>query len=160
MNGDERLRCVRYEMTQREFRRLRREKWSPSFISKLGKLATKLYKELYRKEPPYRYANKRDIEPVNLYPYGILEQAYRRLIAAGENVGEPYQEPDPALKPRKPTEVAPLGKVALTFSHAFSRAYSTKEEAMRLYAKIAAERRRDDDHSGLEDDTEQDDEIS
>jgi hypothetical protein len=112
MNGGERLRCVRYEMTQREFRRLRREKWSPGFISKFGKLASKLYRELYKKEPPYRQANRDDPEPVNVYPYGILEQAYQRLIAAGEHIGEPYREPDPALKsreraePQHPTETA------------------------------------------------------
>jgi hypothetical protein len=97
-------RCVRYEMTQREFRRLRREKWSLSFISKFGKLASKLYRELYKKEPPYRQANRDDREPVNLYPYGMLEQAYRRLIAAGEQIGEPYEEPDPALSLRKRVE--------------------------------------------------------
>src|SRR5262245_48745639 len=104
MNGGERLRCVRYEMTQREFRGLRREKWGPGFISKFGKLASKLYRELYKKEPPYRRADKHDREPVNVYPYGILEQAYRRLIAAGEDIGEPYREPDPALKTTTPAE--------------------------------------------------------
>src|SRR5262245_38993216 len=118
MNGSERLRCVRYEMTQREFRRLRREQWSPSFISKFGKLATKLYRKLYRKELPYRQANRDDPEPVNVYPYGMLEQAYRRLIAAGEHIGEPYREPDPALKSKEPTKVVPLTKVASAFSHA------------------------------------------
>ena len=112
MKAGEGLRCVRYEMTQREFRRLRRQKWSPSFIAKFGKLASKLYREFYRKEPPYRRADERDVEPVNVYPYGILEQAYRRLIASGEQIGEPYRAPDPALKPEKfgelpyPTETA------------------------------------------------------
>src|SRR5262245_35083390 len=104
MNGSERLWCVRYEMTQREFRRLRREQWSPSFISKFGKLASKLYRELYKKEPSYRQANRYDREAVNLYPYGLLEQAYQRLIADGEHIGKPYREPDPTLKPRTPAE--------------------------------------------------------
>jgi hypothetical protein len=100
MSGGEGLRCVRYELTQREFRRLRREEWSPSFISKLGKLASKLYTELYGKGPSKEDAWD-DQEPVNVYPYGILEQAYRQLIEAGEQIGEPYREPDPALKPKK-----------------------------------------------------------
>jgi hypothetical protein len=104
MNGGERLRCVRYEMTQRRFRTLRREKWSPSFISKFGKLASRLYRELYKKEPPYRWANPDDLEPVNVYPYGILEQAYRRLTAAGEQIRELYRKPDPTLKLKEPVE--------------------------------------------------------
>jgi hypothetical protein len=115
MKGGGGLRCVRYEMTQREFRRLRREQWSPSFISKFGKLASKLYRELYKKEPPYRQANGSDPEPVNLYPYGLLEQAYQRLIAAGEHIGKPYREPDPTLKPRTPAEPLHPTETARTF---------------------------------------------
>ena len=75
-------------------------------------MASSPARELYKKEPPYREAERHDREPVNVYPYGILEQVYRRLIAAGEHIGEPYREPDPALKPRKhaepqhPTETA------------------------------------------------------
>ena len=90
MSGGEGLRCVRYELSQREFRWLRGEKWSPSFIAKLGKLASKLYRDLYKKEPPSRWASWGDLDQVNIYPYGILEQAYRRLIAAGEQIGEPF----------------------------------------------------------------------
>jgi hypothetical protein len=160
MNGSERLRCVRYEMTQREFRWLRGEKWSPSFISKFGKLASKLYRELYKKEPPYRWANRDDLEPVNVYPLGILEQAYRRLIAAGEQIGEPYREPDPALKLKEPyrepdpasklkepTEVVPL--VRFAFSHGRSKEVVMKKIAERL-AKIATGWRPDEDDDGLE----------
>jgi len=161
MNGSEHLGCVRYEMTQREFRRRRGEKWSPSFISKFGKLASKLYRELYKKEPPYRQANGSDPEPVNLYPYGLLEQAYQRLIAAGEQIGEPYREPDPALKLKKPVKravaadeqigepdreldralklkgIVPPSEVRLSFSHGRSKEVLMKKIAERL-AKIAA----------------------
>jgi hypothetical protein len=158
MNGGKGLRCVRYEMTQREFRRLRREKWSPSFISKLGKLASKLYRELYKKEPPFRQADRDDLEPVNVYPYGILEQAYQRLIAAGEQIGEPYREPDPALKPKEPIKVVPPTKVAQSFLHARSI-----EKVMRILAerqaKIAAGWQPEEDDDGFENDTEQDDEL-
>ena len=154
MNGGEGLRCVRYEMTQRQFRWLRGEKWSPSFISKFGKLASNLYRELYKKEPPYRQANEADREPVNFYPRGILEQAYQRLIAAGEQIGEPYREPDPTLKPKEPTKVVPLTKVALTFSHARSKEVVMKKIAERL-AKIATGWRPDEHDDGLEDDTDE-----
>ena len=173
MNGSEHLGCVRYEMTQREFRRRRGEKWSPSFISKFGKLASKLYREVYKKEPPYKLyrelyktdlpygANGADFEPINLYPYGILVQAYRRLIAAGEQIGEPYREPDPALKLKKPVKrvvaadeqigepdreldralklkgIVPPSEVRLSFSHGRSKEVLMKKIAERL-AKIAA----------------------
>ena len=173
MNGSEHLGCVRYEMTQREFRRRRGEKWSPSFISKFGKLASKLYREVYKKEPPcklYRElyntglpygADAADFELINLYPYGILVQAYRRLIAAGEQIGEPYREPDPALKLKKhvkravaPDEqigepdreldralklkgIVPPSEVRLSFSHGRSKEVLMKKIAERL-AKIAA----------------------
>jgi hypothetical protein len=191
MNGSEHLGCVRYEMTQREFRRRRGEKWSPSFISKFGKLASKLYREVYKKEPPYKLyrelyktdlpygANGAEFEPINLYPYGILVQAYRRLIAAGEQIGEPYREPDPALKLKEPyrepdpasklkesyrepdpalklkdpTEVARL--VRFSFSHGRSKEVLKKKIAERL-AKIAAGWLPPEPP---EDDMEQDDEI-
>jgi hypothetical protein len=97
--------CVFYELTQREFRRRRGEKWSPSFISRYGKLASKLYRALYKREPPYRsYQESKEglHEPVNVYPCGVLEQAYARLKAEGVEIGEPYREPDPSLLPPKP----------------------------------------------------------
>jgi hypothetical protein len=153
-------------MTQRDFRRRRGEKWSPSFISKFGKLASKLYREIYKKEPPYELygelyktglpygANRADFEPINLYPYGILVQTYRRLIAAGEQIGEPYREPDPELKPKKPPKDVPLTKIALAFTHARSKEIVKRKIAERL-AKIAAGWRPPED----DDDTEQDDEI-
>ena len=137
MNGGQRLLCVRFDMTQREFRRLRREKWSPGFISKFGKLASKLYRELYKREPPYRRANQHDREPVNLYPYGMLEQAYRRLIAAGEQIGEPYREPDPTLKLGEPTKDVPMTKIRPSFSHARSKEIVMRKVAERIAAAAA-----------------------
>ena len=169
MNGSEHLGCIRYEMTQREFRRRRGEKWSPSFISKFGKLASKLYREVYKKEPPsklYRElyntdlpygAYPADFEPINLYPYGILVQAYRRLIAAGEQIGEPYREPDPALKLKEPIKheiaageqigepdpalklkrIVSQAVVRSAFSHGRSKEVIIRKMAERL-AKIAA----------------------
>jgi hypothetical protein len=44
--------CRRHTMTLREFGRLGGENWGPSFRSKLGKAASKLYREIYGKEPP------------------------------------------------------------------------------------------------------------
>jgi hypothetical protein len=171
MNGSERLRCVRYEMTQRKFRRLRGEKWSPSFISKFGKLASKLYRELYKKEPPFRWANPDDLEPVNVYPYGILEQAYRRLIAAGEQIGEPYREPDPASKLKEPyREADPASKLKEPYRDAdpaskavvrynFSHGRSKEEVVKKILAKFAAGWRPHEGDDGVEDDAEQDDEF-
>jgi hypothetical protein len=150
MNGGEGLRCVRYELTQRGFRRLRGEKWSPSFISKFGKLASKLYRGLYKKEPPYRRASPDDLEPVNVYPYGILEQAYRRLIAAGEQIGEPYRGPDPVLEPIEPTKIVPPTEIALAFLHARSKEIVMRKVAERR-ARIAAGLPPDEDDDGLED---------
>ena len=46
--------CVRYEMTQMEFRKLRGELWDASFISKFGKRAVKLHKDIYSKPPRLR----------------------------------------------------------------------------------------------------------
>ena len=140
MSGGEGLRCVRYELTQREFRRLRREEWSPRFISKLGKLASKLYTELYGKDLS-KEAFWDDQDPVNVYPYGILERAYRELIAAGEQIGEPYRELDPALKPknkqpkkkRYPSEIARIWATVATIE-------GVNEAAIRLVARRAAAR--------------------
>jgi hypothetical protein len=104
MNGGaDDLACCRQEMSQREFRRLRREEWSPAFISKFGKLATKLYRELYKTAPPHKMFRE-DAEPVHVYPYGVLARAYQHLIEAGENIGEPYREPDPRLKLKQASE--------------------------------------------------------
>jgi hypothetical protein len=158
MNGSEGRPCVRYEMTQRQFRTLRGEQWSPSFISKFGKVASKLYREIYRKEPRYTQANEADLDPVNLYPRGILEQAYQRLIAAGEQIGEPYREPDPSLKLKKPTKVVRPTRVRESFSHAHMKEVVRRIVAERL-AKFAAGWRPDEDDDGLEDYTEQDDEF-
>jgi hypothetical protein len=141
MNGSEGRRCVRYEMTQRQFRRLRGEQWSPSFISKFGKVASKLYREIYGKEPRCTLANEDDfdddLDPVNLYPRGILEQAYQRLMAAGEQIGEPYRKPDPSLKLKEPTGVVRRRAVRQSFSHERSKEVVVRKAAERL-AKFAA----------------------
>ena len=76
-------RCVRYEMTQLEFRRLRGELWDQSFISSLGKAASKLYREIYQKKPKLRYSRRANRNHVHKYPCGILEQAYRQLREQG-----------------------------------------------------------------------------
>jgi hypothetical protein len=68
-------------MSQLEFRRLRGEYWDSSFTSSFGILATKLYRELYKKAPKKRYSRRANRNSVNLYPCGILEQAYRQLRA-------------------------------------------------------------------------------
>lgn len=108
------------------------KKWSPSFISKLGKLASKVYREVYKKEPPYKQIGD-DPEPVNVYPYGILVQAYRRLIAAGEQIGEPYRAPYPASEPKESSKDLPPTNVRPSFTHARS-----KEIIAERLAKIAA----------------------
>lgn len=94
--------CAFYELTQNEFRQRRGEKWSPSYISRFGKLATKLYRTLYKKEPPQDASTEDLHDLVNVYPRGVLEQAYARLKADGAEIGEPYIEPDPSLRPPKP----------------------------------------------------------
>jgi hypothetical protein len=99
--------CVFYELTQQEFRRRRGEKWSPSFISSFGKLASKLYRALYKKEPPDRSSADELHDLVNAYPRGVLEQAYARLKADGVETGEPYRKPDPSLRPLKPEKPEP-----------------------------------------------------
>jgi hypothetical protein len=71
-------------MTLREFGRLGGEKWSPSFASKLGKAASKLYREIYGKDPPQKRARRDWRNKVGKYPCGILEQAYRKLTASGD----------------------------------------------------------------------------
>jgi hypothetical protein len=77
--------CARYEMSQLEFRRLRGELWDMGFISKFGKLASKLYREIYKKHPDIKRRPRPGQKrwPVHRYPCGILEQAYRQLREQG-----------------------------------------------------------------------------
>lgn len=82
--------CARYEMTQMEFRRLRRELWDDSFSSRLGKLATKLHLEMYRRKPRRQRAFIAERNSVNLYPCGILEEAYARLRSQGVPLIRPH----------------------------------------------------------------------
>jgi hypothetical protein len=72
-------------MTLREFGRLGGTKWNPSFSSKLGKAASKLYREIYGKDPPQRRASRDWRNKVGKYPCGILEQAYRQLTAESQS---------------------------------------------------------------------------
>jgi hypothetical protein len=152
MNGSEGRPCARYEMTQRQFRRLRGEQWSPSFISKFGKCASKLYREIYGKEPRQTEADddEADLDLVNLYPRGILEQVYQRLIAGGEQIGEPYRKPDPSLKLKEPTKVVRPTRVRESFSPERSKQALMKKVAERN-AKLAAGWRPGEDDDGLED---------
>jgi hypothetical protein len=76
-------RCVRYDMTQMEFRKLRGELWDASFISKFGKRAVKLYNDIYGKPPRLRRSRTAKRNHVNLFPCGILEQAYEQLRNEG-----------------------------------------------------------------------------
>jgi hypothetical protein len=90
------LRCARYEMTQLEFRRLRGELWDQGFMSRLGKAASKLYREIYRKDPELKASRTARRDPVHKYPCGILEQAYRQLTEQGV----PLVKPDSRLARR------------------------------------------------------------
>jgi hypothetical protein len=75
--------CVRYEMTQMEFRKLRGELWDASFISKFGKRAVKLHKDICSKPPRLRRSRTAKRNHVNLFPCGVLEQAYEQLRNEG-----------------------------------------------------------------------------
>ena len=86
------LRCSRYEMTQLEFRRLRGELWDQSFIARLGKAASKLYREIYGKKPRLKYSWKASRNHVHFYPCGILEQAYAQLVEQGVPLVKPQSE--------------------------------------------------------------------
>jgi hypothetical protein len=66
-------------MTQLEFRRLRGEFWDQSFISSLGKTATKIYRSIYQENPKLRRSRVAKRNHVHVYPCGVLEQAYQLL---------------------------------------------------------------------------------
>jgi hypothetical protein len=70
-------------MTQLEFRRLRGELWDQSFISRLGKVASKLYGDIYGQKPRLKYSGLANRNRVHVYPCGILEQAYEELMKQG-----------------------------------------------------------------------------
>jgi hypothetical protein len=84
------LYCRVHHLTVKEFERLGGETWSQSFRIRLGRRAKEIYSQAYRKEPkkvrslPFRpnYKSK-----VNQFPCGIIEQAYRELIAEGAQAG-------------------------------------------------------------------------
>lgn len=81
--------CVRYEMTQMEFRRLRGELWDQSFISSFGKRAVKLHKDIYGKKPRVRRSRTAKRNHVSLFPCGILEQVYRQMMQEGVPLVKP-----------------------------------------------------------------------
>jgi hypothetical protein len=75
--------CKRYRMVIREYRLLRGEIWDASFSSKLGKAASKLYRQIYGKCPNQRRSKPAHRNIVTSYPCGIIEQAYRQLREQG-----------------------------------------------------------------------------
>jgi hypothetical protein len=77
------VRCKRYPMVVREFRLLRGETWDASFSAKLGKAASKLYREIYGKSPNWRRSKQAHRNLVTSFPCGIIEQAYRQLREQG-----------------------------------------------------------------------------
>jgi hypothetical protein len=85
-------------MTQLEFRRLRGELWDQSFISKLGKTATKLYKAVYGKAPRLIYSGIANRDRVHRYPCGILEQAYAQLMVEGVPLMKPGSNLDQRIQ--------------------------------------------------------------
>src|SRR6516162_1281895 len=75
--------CRRYPMVVREFRQLRGEIWDASFSAKLGKAASKLYREMYGESPNRRRFKRAHRNFVTTFPCGIIEQAYRQLREQG-----------------------------------------------------------------------------
>jgi hypothetical protein len=82
-------RCRAYNLTTNEFMRLGGEDWSQSFRSRIGKRAGQVYERLYgmRRMAKVR-ANQMlgNRNKVRRYPCGVLEQAYRELVAEGHAV--------------------------------------------------------------------------
>jgi hypothetical protein len=66
-------------MSIREFERLGGQQWSHGFRVQMGLLASKLYVEVYNKQPGKKRTRMAWGNAVNCYPCGILEQAYRQL---------------------------------------------------------------------------------
>jgi hypothetical protein len=77
------VKCKRYPVVIREFRLLRGEIWDASFSAKLGKAASKLYREIYGKSPNWRRSKLAHRNVVTRYPCGIIERAYRQLREQG-----------------------------------------------------------------------------
>jgi hypothetical protein len=76
-------RCKRYQMVLREFRQLRGETWDASFSARLGKAASKLYREIYKESPNRRRSKRAHRNFVTRFPCGVIEQAYRQLREQG-----------------------------------------------------------------------------
>ncbi len=84
--------CRAYQLTVNEFERLGGEQWTQSFRIRLGQRAKKIYSEIYttkklRKERANTRAGYRN--KVTKYPCGVLEQAYKALIAEGIAITNP-----------------------------------------------------------------------
>ena len=75
------VKCRRFPMTLREFGELTGEVWDQSFRARLGKAASKLYREIYGKDPAKNRSRMAWRNTVGVYPCGVLEQAYRQLKA-------------------------------------------------------------------------------
>jgi hypothetical protein len=117
-----------------------------SFISSFGKLASKLYRTLYKKEPPDQASANELHDLVNAYPRGVLEQAYARLKADSVEIGEPYRAPDPSLRPPKPEKLEPalpsnpkLREHVLRVRHSFKHGYTAEEIIKKRRAKRLAD---------------------
>lgn len=80
------LYCRMRPVTVKEFERLGGETWSQSFRIRLGQRAKESFLQVYQKEPKkVRSFPFKSI--VNQFPCGIIEQAYRELIAEGAQAG-------------------------------------------------------------------------
>ncbi len=83
-------------LTTQQFMKLGGEKWDRGFLIRVGKRARLLHQEILGKVPkkvrsPIKgaYRNK-----VGLYPCGVLEQAYRQVLA--EQAGWLREQPSTA----------------------------------------------------------------
>ncbi len=84
--------CRVYQLTVNEFERLSGEQWTQSFRIRLGQRAKKIYCEIYPSKKPKKvrtitFSGGRN--EVTKYHCGILEQAYKALIAEGVRITDP-----------------------------------------------------------------------
>jgi hypothetical protein len=85
--------CAAYTLTTKEFMLLRGEQWTQSFKTTLGKQAGKIYEQHYGKKRSRKVRTHHMAGPghprnrVRTYPCGILEQAYRALMAGKSEAG-------------------------------------------------------------------------
>jgi hypothetical protein len=81
-------------LTTQQFMKLGGEKWTPGFLVRVGLRASALHRELLGKAPKKQRSNVGGAHRnrVGLYPCGILEQAYRQVLAEQAATASP---PDP-----------------------------------------------------------------